>query len=88
MARNENGVTHYTEGTAVVKTYFANGNVCCKNCEFLYNDKGLGRCKCELQRGKIIPLDCIDGLDIGCPIEIKIETDTNVGGKLGGSAGW
>jgi hypothetical protein len=82
VARNENGVTHYTEGTAVIKTYFANGNVCCKNCEFLYNDKGLGRCKCELQRGKIIPLDCIDGLDIGCPIKFEVATDTNVATKL------
>lgn len=70
MAKSEGGVTHYAKGTANVTVFFPNGQVCCKNCEFLYNDRGLGRCKCELQRGKIIPLDCIDGLDVGCPIEI------------------
>lgn len=73
MARHEGGVTHYTEGTATVKVFFPNGQVCCKNCEFLYNDKGLGRCKCELQRGKIIPLDYIDGVDYCCPIVIEKE---------------
>lgn len=71
MAKCKGGVTHYAKGTAVVTVSFPNGQICCKNCEFLYNDRGLGRCKCELQRGKIIPLDCIDGLDVGCPLKFE-----------------
>lgn len=71
MARHEGGVTNYTKGTATVKVAFPNGWVCCRYCEFLHESKGLGRGYCNLQRGKIIPLDCIDGLDIGCPLKFE-----------------
>lgn len=68
---DKHSVTYYAKGTATIFVFFPNGEICCKNCEFLYNDRGLGRCKCELQHGKIIPLDCIDTLDIKCPIKFE-----------------
>ena len=69
MPKNENGITHYAIGTASVRVAFPNADIKCQNCEFLFNDKGLGRCKCELQHQKIIPLDCIGFIDPECPIK-------------------
>ena len=51
------GVSRYTYGTATVRIAFANGAVCCKNCEYLLNDRGLGRALCKLQHNKVIPID-------------------------------
>jgi hypothetical protein len=75
MSKNENGVSHYAIGTATVNVAFANGQISCQNCEYLYNDRGLGRCRCELQHSKIIPLDCIEGRDINCPIKFEQEDE-------------
>ncbi|MBE6784158.1 MAG: hypothetical protein E7536_09135 [Ruminococcaceae bacterium] len=74
MANVKNGITFYAKGRAEIKVAFANGIKTCQNCEFLYSERGLGRCKCELQHGKIIPVDYIEfGRDITCPIEFEDE---------------
>ena len=72
MARNDGGVLHYTEGKATITVFFPEGQETCQFCEFLYNDRGLGRCRCELQHGKIIPLDCITyGREPKCPLNFE-----------------
>ncbi|HAS37302.1 MAG TPA: hypothetical protein DIW36_00165 [Ruminococcaceae bacterium] len=67
------GVSRYTYGTATVRIAFANGAVCCKNCEYLLNDRGLGRALCKLQHNKVIPIDFTDGIDCECPIIFEEE---------------
>ena len=74
MASTKNGVEHYAIGTATVKVAFANARICCRNCEFLIGDRGLGRAMCKLQHSKIIPLEFTDGIDGDCPLAFGEET--------------
>ena len=72
MARNNGGVLHYSKGTAAIPVFFPEGEENCQHCEFLYKDQGLGRGRCGLQHGKIIPLDCISyGREPDCPIKFE-----------------
>ena len=69
-----NGVEFYDIGRALIKISFANGNRTCMNCEFCRSDRGIERCICELQHGKIIPVDVVStGRDMQCPIEFEEE---------------
>ena len=70
------GITHYDKATAEITVWFANGIRTCQRCEYLYSERGLNRCKCELQHGKIIPSDCIDsGRDMTCPLRFDDERE-------------
>lgn len=79
MQKDKGGITHYKTGYATVPVHFANGEVTCRNCEYLYIDKGMNRCRCRLQRDKIIPIDYIPfGIDeVGCPIVFEEGDDDN-----------
>lgn len=70
MQKDKGGVTHYKTGYATVPVHFANGEVTCQNCEYLFIEKGLNRCRCRLQYDRIIPIEYISyGIDeVGCPI--------------------
>lgn len=65
MARFDNGVSYFTEGT--VTLFFPEDLTVCRWCPLLYNDYNLSRAKC-LRTGEIIPApDDMRGQF--CPIE-------------------
>ena len=71
MAREGHGVTYYATGIATVFVHFANGDVCCNNCEFCFKERAQDRCRCRLLRDEIIPTDCITfGTLPDCPIQV------------------
>lgn len=62
----------YETGTAEIKIHFPSGRATCQYCEYLYAERNLGRCRCRLQRDKIIPLENIEfGRDTDCPIKFE-----------------
>lgn len=79
MQKDKSAVTYYKTGYATVPVHFANGDVTCQNCEYLYLEKGMNRCRCRLQRDKIIPIECMAfGIDeVGCPIVFEKGDDDN-----------
>lgn len=75
MAREEHCVLFYKTGFATVPVSFANGKVCCKNCEFCYleyRDSSMQRCRCRLLKDEIIPTECVQ-FDVlpSCPIVLE-----------------
>ena len=76
MAKDRsNGVTHYAGGVAKINVYFANGEICCQNCEYLWEEKGrISRCRCRLLKDTIVPTAAIDCAILpDCPIEFESE---------------
>lgn len=72
MPKYEGGVLHYSKGYATIEVNFPEGNETCEHCEFLYNDKGLGRARCELTHGRIIPLAFVQlGRPDFCPLKFN-----------------
>lgn len=76
MAKDRSGgVTHYTEGTVQLCVYFPNDEICCKNCKFLWDEKGIvKRCRCRLLDDAIVPYEGIDfSILPDCPIHFEKE---------------
>lgn len=51
-----------------LKLFFPNGEVCCANCEWLYNEHGLNRSRCR-QTNEIINYPNYPALPESCPFE-------------------
>lgn len=54
------GITHYTKRIATIIVNFPDGDECCQNCEYCWEEKGyIKRCRCRLLHDDIIPVDAI-----------------------------
>lgn len=75
MPKKEEGITHYTKLRGTIEVGFPNDNVCCQNCEYLWEERGyIKRCRCRLRHDEIVPVDYIafDRLPT-CPLEEVVE---------------
>lgn len=73
MAKDRQGVTHYTKGYAQIVVNFPNGEETCQNCEYCLVERY--RAKCKLRHDAIIPLDCLDAIPFDCPLEFDFEKE-------------